>query len=118
MLIYWALFGFFAAGALAARPVQPGAPNRQPLLVLGAILTAVLIGLRFRVGADWRSYEFMFSYAARSDLARVLQLGDPGYQILNWTVQQLGGEIWLVNLVCAAIFTWGLMRFCKAQPDP
>jgi hypothetical protein len=118
VLIYWALFGFFAAGALAARPAQPGAPNRLPLLVLGAILTAVLIGLRYKVGADWRSYEFMFSYAARSDLARVLQLGDPGYQILNWTVQQLGGEIWMVNLVCAAIFIWGLLRFCKVQPDP
>ena len=118
MLIYWALFGFFAVGTLITRPAQPGVPDRQPLLVLGAILTAVLIGLRYKVGADWRSYDFMFAYAARSDLARVLQLGDPGYQVLNWTVQQLGGELWLVNLACGAIFVWGLLRFCRAQPDP
>lgn len=118
MLIYWALFGFFAVGTLMTRPVQPGVNNRQPILVLGAILTAVIIGLRYKVGADWRSYEFMFTYAARSDLARVLELGDPGYQVLNWTVQQLGGELWLVNLMGGAIFVWGLLRFCRAQPDP
>ena len=118
MLIYWALFGFFAVGTLMTWPVQPGVRNRQPILLLGAILTAVIVGLRYKVGADWESYQFMFSYAARSDLARVLQLGDPGYQVLNWTVQQLGGELWLVNLVCGAIFVWGLLRFCRAQPDP
>ena len=118
MLIYWALFGFFAAGALATRPMRPGVPVRQPFLIVGAILTAVLIGIRYKVGADWPTYDFMFDYAARASLGRVLQLGDPAYEVLNWTVQQFGGAIWMVNLVCGAIFTWGLLRFCRAQPDP
>jgi hypothetical protein len=118
VLIYWALFGFFAAGALAARPIRPGVQVRQPYLIVGAILTALLIGFRYKVGADWLTYDFMFDYAARASLGRVVQLGDPAYEIVNWTVQQVGGAIWMVNLVCGAIFTWGLLRFCRAQPDP
>jgi hypothetical protein len=118
VLIYWALLGFFAAGALLTRPMQPGVQSRHPLLVLGAILTAVLIGVRYKVGADWPTYDFMFHYAARASLGHVLQLGDPAYELVNWTVQQVGGAMWMVNLVCGAIFAWGLVRFCKAQPDP
>ncbi len=118
MLIYWALFGFFAAGALITRPTQPGVQIRHPLLIVGAILTAVLIGVRYKVGADWSTYNFMFRYAANVSLGRVLTLGDPAYELVNWTVQQVGGAIWMVNLLCGAIFTWGLLRFCRAQPDP
>ena len=118
MLIYWVLFGFFAAGALVARPDQPGVRSRHPLLILGAVLTAILIGIRYKVGADWPTYDFMFHYAGEASLDRVLQLGDPAYEVVNWTVQQFGGAIWLVNLICGAIFSWGLLRFCKTQPDP
>jgi len=28
------------------------------------------------------------------------------------------GELWVVNLLCGAIFTWGLMRFAEAQQRP
>jgi len=118
LLIYWALIGFFAAGAFLTRPVRPGVQSRHPLLILGAILTAVLIGIRYKVGADWDTYDFMFHYAAKASLGRVIQLGDPAFEIVNWSVQQIGGAVWMVNLVCGAIFAWGLLRFCRAQPDP
>lgn len=118
MLIYWALFGFFAVGAFTSRPAQPGVPDQRPLLLVGAVITAIIIGLRYKVGGDWRTYEFMYAFAGRSDLGQVLEFGDPAYQILNWGVQQIGGELWLVNLVCGVIFMWGLLRFCRAQPDP
>jgi hypothetical protein len=118
VLIYWALFGFFAAGAFVTRPVRPGIHSRQPVLVVGAILTALLIGIRYKVGADWDTYDFMFHYAARASLGRVLQLGDPAYEAVNWTVQQLGGAMWVVNLLCGTIFAWGLQRFCRVQPEP
>lgn len=117
MLIYWALFGYFAVGALLSRPGE-GQRRPKPLLVIGVIVTALLIGLRYEVGGDWPNYEYWFSFAGRGDLARVLKFGDPAYQVVNWAVQQLGFEIWLVNLVCGVIFTWGLYRLCKAQPEP
>src|SRR5262245_47926819 len=116
MLIYWALFGFFALGALITTESR-SAPARL-FLVIGAIATAVLIGLRYKVGADWQNYQFIFEYASRFPLGRTLSVGDPGYQLVNWTVAAVGVRIWLVNLICAAIFTWGLFRFCRAQPFP
>ena len=45
-------------------------------------------------------------------------IGDPGYQALNWLVQEWNGEIWWVNSVSAAIFAWGLIRLCQNQPRP
>ena len=116
MLIYWALFAFFALGAL----ITSGAAARRSRvpLALGATVIAILVGLRYEVGADWPQYEFIFSYAGRVDLWRVLELGDVGYQIVNWTVQRLDWQIWVVNMVCGAIFAWGLYRFCVAQADP
>ena len=118
MLVYWALFAFFAAGSLVARP-QFAARGFGPLaLAFGAVVIALLIGFRYEIGADWETYQFVFSFAAYDDLWSQLQLGEPGYQLLNFVVRRSGIEIWLVNLVCGAIFTWGLHRFCKVQPDP
>ena len=116
MLIYWALFGYFAVGALLTTNAK-SAPAKL-FLAMGAIVTALLIGLRYRVGADWENYEFIFDYASRFSLGRALRLGDPGYQLVNWTVAWLDVRIWLVNVICGAIFTWGLFRFCRAQPFP
>lgn len=85
---------------------------------MGSLAVALAIGLRYKVGADWETYKFLFSYARYADLTRVLAIGDPGYQLLNWTVQRAGAEIWVVNLVCGATFAYGLFRFARSQADP
>lgn len=119
MFPYWILFAFFAGGALAA-PDRPNPDQQQgrTYLLIGLLLTAVMIGTRFKVGGDWRSYVYMFGYVKHVSLDRALNIGDPGYQFINWTVQQWSGEIWWVNSICAAIFVWGLGRLCVIQPKP
>ena len=117
MLIYWLLVGYFALGALIT-PVQQATPRAGPLLIFGAVITALLIGLRYEVGGDWETYAFWFKYAGGVDLGRMLEFKDPAYQVLNWSAKQLGFQIWVVNLVCGAIFSWGLLRFVRTQPDP
>ncbi len=87
-------------------------------MVLGGILIAILVGFRYEVGADWPSYQFIFDYARHADFGRMLEVGDPAYQALNWGVKRLGVEIWLVNLVCGSIFAWGLVRFAQVQANP
>ena len=118
MLVYWSLFAYFALGTLFAQLKRGPGKTAQPMLVIGAMIIAVLIGFRYQVGADWITYRFIFQRAASADLFEVLRLGDPGYQGLNWLVQRAGIEIWLVNAICALIFVWGLFRFCLAQPVP
>ena len=119
MLPYWILFAFFAAGA--ARDPGRRIPGQQPprvMLLIGILLMTLMIGTRFMVGGDWRSYEFMFSFVRHMSFERAIDFGDPGYQALNWVVQQWNGEIWWVNLFSAAIFAWGLTRLCQNQPLP
>lgn len=86
--------------------------------MLGGLFAAAMIGLHYQVGADWEAYRTMFSWTGFVGLDRVLSFGDPGYQLLNWLVQQLGFDLWLVNLVAGLIFTGGLVRFARAQSDP
>lgn len=149
MLPYWLLYLYFVVGAVFERetaaagprgplplapvpaaspgdvgrriPVPQGAPRPpvRPMLFLGGVIIALMIGLRFEVGADWPSYEYMFRLARRMSLFAFVQtLGDPGYQALNWAVRRSGGEIWQVNLVGGVVFAWGLLKFAKVQTNP
>ena len=119
MLPYWILFAYFAAGA-ALHPWRrtPGEKVPRTYLLIGILLMTLLIGTRFQVGGDWRSYQYMFSFVEHMSFERALDYGDPGYQAINWTVQRWNGEIWWVNLFSAAIFAWGLTRLCQNQPLP
>jgi len=78
-------------------------------------MTAVVIGLRFHVGADWTPYEYIFAAAKRANLGSLPEYADPGYYAVNIFVHWIGGELWVSNSVCGAIFAFGLMRFCEAQ---
>jgi hypothetical protein len=111
------MLGYFATGSIFYRP---SLKNRAGpfLLIVGTTLIAFAIGLRYEVGADWEAYKFLFSYAGHAGLDQVLKIGDPGYQLLNWAVQRAGLDLWLVNMVCGCIFSIGLYRFARSQPDP
>ena len=118
MLVYWGLFLFFAIGAVADIGRPPDLRRFRPGWLLGALAIIVMIGFRYEVGADWETYGFIFSYTGYATFWKALTLGDPGFQAINWTVAQLGGEVVWVNLVCAILFTWGLFRLARTQPYP
>jgi hypothetical protein len=77
-----------------------------------------MIGLRFRVGADWPTYLHFFDVMSQVDLAKAMRMTDPLYGAINWVVDRLGGAIWVVNLICATIFISGLVSFSRWQPNP
>ena len=118
MIPYWLLFAYFFFGAVMSNTSETGRqPSLAPMLI-GTLLVTLMIGLRFEVGADWFTYQFLFDFAGRADIGRLIRIGDPGYQVLDWGLQQLGFGFWSVNFVCAAIFSWGLLRFARVQADP
>lgn len=118
MAPYWALFAYFAIGAMIAASVGANRTRPSVLFTFGALAMAVLIGFRYEVGGDWTTYEFIYRRAGQMDFSEALAIGDPAYQAVNWAVYQLNVEVWLVNLVCGAIFVWGLFRLCRTQPAP
>jgi hypothetical protein len=115
---YWVLFALFALPALNERLRRPDDVRTGPTLWLLGIFTALMVGLRFQVGADFEQYQFIFERASGRSFLEALKHGDPAYEALNWIVGASGGGVWQVNLVCASIFIWGLVKFCRREPAP
>jgi len=119
VLTYWFMFLLPAWFCIAA----PGKPNpsgknlETSWLMVGVLLT-LLIGLRHQVGGDWGNYENIYLDMVTAPLSEVLLKGDFGYYLLNWLSAQVGGGIYLVNLMCGALFSVGLVAFCRQQPRP
>ena len=82
------------------------------------LLLALMVGLRHQVGGDWRSYEMHYLTTMGAPLQEVLEQSDPGYYLIVWLATKVNGGVYLVNLVCAALFSLGLVAFCRQQPRP
>ncbi len=118
---YWMLFLLLAAGVLSESqqrgPIAQGAPLRGPWLA-AFVLTTLMVGLRHEVGGDWFTYLEKLDLVAYDSLMETLTQSDPAYGLLNWVAAEAGLGVYFVNSVCAALFTWGLLVFCRAQPNP
>jgi hypothetical protein len=121
---YWLLFLIPAYFALREpRPAPPGAPQRRrfsdtPHWWWLAVALALMIGLRHQVGGDWGNYLVNFEATATLPLQAVLQGKDPGYRLLEWLAHQAGWGVYGVNLMGGALFSAGLLWFCRHLPRP
>ena len=122
MLPYWLLFGLIAW--LALQHVQPraaGAPAAAWNQEWGTVFVVLvlMIGLRHEVGADWFSYITHVELLEHEPFLAIIDgQGDVGYSALNWLGANLFGGVYLVNVVCALLFTGGLLMYCRTQPRP
>tara|TARA_R110002072_G_scaffold16634_2_gene64657 strand:- start:1891 stop:2976 length:1086 start_codon:yes stop_codon:yes gene_type:complete len=120
---YWFLFCCFACAAMSqvhvSRPGRPGFSVRWHVQWFAALLLLSLaVGLRHEVGGDWGRYLWHVDSLQGEPFSRVWQRGDPAHASLNWIAANIGGGIYLVNMVCATLFSWGLLTFAQAQPRP
>jgi len=91
---------------------------QKPRLLAALLPIAIIIGFRYRIGADWGSYLNYLDIARYLSFLEASSLGDPGYILLNWAVARTFNAIWAVNLVCGLIFSFGLVAFARIQPRP
>lgn len=82
------------------------------------LMLTMFIGLRYEVGGDWDSYLAHVDNVKGDSLINAMEGMDPAYAFLEWIGSNYWGGIYLVNIICAAIFTWGLLVFCRTQPRP
>ena len=88
-------------------------------LGLYGLLMILVIGWRHQVGADWMHYLRPLEAALDQNLMEGMMAGgDPAYGLLTWLSAQVGGGIYLVNLVCALIFVGGLLIFANHSHQP
>lgn len=116
MVTYWLMFLAVALPALSVSSNRRSS-NWMPWILLGFCLV-MLIGFRDQVGGDWNNYLRRFDKLSSGTLEQALARGDPAYAYLTWLMGSWGWEIYGVNLVCAILFTSGLIVFCRQQIYP
>lgn len=81
-------------------------------------LIFLLVGTRRDVGGDWLHYDFSFNVTSGLSFYDTLTSSDPAYKVVEWGAAFLGFDVLAVNLVAAALFVFGLSRFCLSLPRP
>lgn len=79
---------------------------------------ALLVGWRHEVGGDWGNYVANLHAASNQIHDFDWWKGDPGYRFLEWLAIQNDWGIYGVNLIGGALFTFGLLHFCRELPRP
>lgn len=117
MIPYFALLGLWLVGTIQFAGKGQVAVERI-LYGVALVVTILMVGLRYRVGGDWATYEELYSDIALQPLGAAMTLAEPAYALLNWLSAQAEGGVYLVNLVCAAVFLLGLSTLLRKQPNP
>ena len=114
MVPYFLLF--FASSSQALFSRRFGAVKS----ILALIILILFIGLRYETGGDWPNYYEAVLNAYQIPFSEFFsgQSYEPLYALLNWIGANAFGGLFLVNSVCASIFSFSLIRFCRHQPHP
>jgi hypothetical protein len=121
MLVYWLMF-LIPAWAALMHPQARLTMQRKTSVISWFpvwIMLTVLIGYRFKVGGDWINYFDMYLHLVGYSFTEALEYSsDPAYGALTWLAIELEWGIYGVNLISGALFSWGLLVFCRDQPRP
>lgn len=115
MLIYWLIFFLPVVGAVFPGKVK----ENQRIFIWAAfgLLLAVFVGFRHETGGDWYAYEWSFWRQGSLPFSALIEnIRDPGYYWSGWIFYRAGASVHALNFLCAAILSWGLVRFCKPLP--
>jgi hypothetical protein len=116
MLVYWSMF-LLPAWASFFRERNS---RVAVLFIWGSTWLALtlLIGYRHEVGGDWFNYLIELEENDYLSFWEALARFDPAHGALNWLSNYMGWGVYGVNLVYGAIFSLGLITFCRHQPRP
>ncbi len=75
----------------------------------------IFIALRDQVGGDWYSYLEYFDRFKNENLLQAIFKNDIGFDLLNWLINYLDGNIYVVNFISAIIFLVPLFIFISKR---
>lgn len=116
MFVYWLMFLVPAWGSffrIRARRIGVLFGWSMAWLTL-----TLLIGYRYEVGADWFNYIRHFNDVYYLGFWEAVQRYDPAHGAMNWISNYLGWGVYGTNVAYGAVFSLGLIAFCRAQPRP
>ena len=121
---YWVLFLIPAFKALGPNALSRGPSPGTHFHKLGrawittGVLIALMVGWRHEVGGDWFNYLEHWAELPYTSTEAMLSKGDPGYWLMTKLFYEAGLGIYSLNLLFAALFSYGLVVFCRNQPRP
>ncbi len=120
---YWILFLLPACMAISRSKQTIGqSVNWSAYWRVTFALLVVMIGFRHEVGGDWyndwEGITGVRSAGASVFFADAIARGDVGYSLLIWLVNEIGLDVYTLDVLSAIPFVWGLVEFCRAQPRP
>ena len=83
------------------------------------VFLILIIGLRHEVGGDWINYLLLldsYDNTLSNNISYLFQ--DPAFILFNQLAIFTQWGIYLVNVLSAIFFSWGLTSFCRSQPRP
>ena len=115
MIPYYLLYFFLAFKSIEeTQAFNTFKKETQNLLI---IFFSLIIGLRYEVGCDWEQYNMIF-YKFRDGLTDDWERLEPAFYALNSIFSNFEFGIYLVNTLCAFIFSYCLIKFCESLPRP
>jgi hypothetical protein len=122
MAVYWMLLFVPMLAAIVAPQVKGAAQHKKPWGIgfkFYFVALVLVVGGRHQIGVDWLNYlSTVEEVLAKSFTDALTHPGDIAYKILTWLSAHSGGGIYGVNLLCALVFAYGLILFCKDSPRP
>ena len=87
--------------------------------IIAGVTLVLFIGTRDQVGADWNMYQEFFQLIKDGPIWASFAITEPGYAVCNYAISCAGGDIHVVNLICASILVVSLLRYSYlAKVDP
>tara|TARA_A100001035_G_C27768798_1_gene495155 strand:+ start:657 stop:1718 length:1062 start_codon:yes stop_codon:yes gene_type:complete len=115
MIFYYCLYFLLAFKSIEeTRAVNTFKKSTQNFLI---IFLSLLIGLRYQVGCDWDQYEMIFGLF-RDGFSESWNKVEPSFALINSIFSKFEFGIYFVNLFCAVLFSYCLIKFCKSLPRP
>lgn len=117
MTAYWLVFAIFAFGSL----LNSSGRQRQSshlMLFAALVLLTLFVGLRWQIGPDWNNYKGMYREMRNVDVAGAMTLTDPGFRVTIALLQNAEAPFFVLNVISATIFCFGLARFAISLPNP
>ena len=115
MIFYYLVYFFLAFKSIEeTQAFNTFKKQTQNLLI---IFFSLFIGLRNEVGCDWDQYRGIFLDVKDGIIENWTTL-EPAYFALNSIFSSFEFGIYLVNAVCALIFSYCLIKFCQSLPRP
>jgi hypothetical protein len=117
--VYWVIFGIFALGALLTDPDPDRERQSSHFLLFASIVFLTLfVGLRWKIGPDWNNYLGMYREMQSVSITQAMRMIDPGFRVIIPLLHGFDAPFFVLNLISASIFCFGLARFAASLRNP